>query len=157
MLRSLEHFTLTTSDSSSQVGSRRHANRLPQLQSEHRSDLSPRAPSWPAAEQPWVSWQASPNCPQGRPHPSTHPTSVATENLTHVVGYFNYSSMSAYARHCLHSICYLPSTSAVPLQGRYENPHIAVRNLTSEMLSSLPKPEFKPRSIKFLSPFPIQS
>lgn len=45
--------------------------------------------------------------------------------------------MSAYARHCLHSICYLPNTSVVPLQGKGYHPHIAVRHLSLEKLSRL--------------------
>lgn len=151
-MRSLEHCTLTTWDSSSQVGSRGHSNRLPQLQSEHARDLSPSTCPWPAAEEPKVPWHTWPNSPTGL-QPPVHPSSLISENLVPAVLCFYYSSMSAYARHCMHGTHYLPNTSTVPLQVRGCHPHTAVRNLSLEKLGSLPRARIQTQTDQVPEPF----
>lgn len=87
----LEHFTLMTWDSSSQVGFRGHANRLPQLLSERGQTFHPELPHGPQLKSSRSPGMPHLRAPKGSPHPPTHPTSVAPESLTRVVGYFNYS------------------------------------------------------------------
>lgn len=71
----------------------------------------------------------------------------------HGIWRFDYSFMSAYARHCLHSTHDLPNTSAFPLQGRGYHAHTAVRNLSLEKLSSLSRARILTQSNQAPKPF----